>query len=99
MSAKQRLLSFESKRTECPPFTLEGQVQERVEVFKYLGIAFHGTRGLSCAMEHSCNSARKSLFALYGRCHELHIVCPALQCSLFDALVRPVTYWVTMDHG
>ena len=37
-----------------------------------------------------CNSARKSLFALYGRCHELHIVCPAIQCSFFNALVRPV---------
>ena len=88
--SKTKIVVFEPKRTECPPFTFEGQVLERVEVFKYLGIAFHGTRGLSCAMEHLCNSARKALFALYGRCHELHIVCPALQCTLFDTLVRPV---------
>lgn len=89
--SKTKIVDFEPKRTECPPFTFEGQVLERVEVFKYLGIAFHGTQGLStCAMEHLCNSARKSLFALYGRCHELHIVDPALQCTLFDALVCPV---------
>ena len=87
---KTKIVVFEPKRSECPPFTFEAQVIERVEVFKYLGIAFHGTRGLSCAMEHLCNSARKALFAMYGRCHELHISCPELQCTLFDALVRPV---------
>ena len=40
--------------------------------------------------EHLCNSAKKALHALYGRCHELHISCPALQCTLFDALVCPI---------
>ena len=88
--SKTKVVVFEPKRTECAPFTFEGQVIERVEVFKYLGIAFHATRGLSCAMEHLCNSARKALFALHRRCHELHIVCPALQSTLFDAVIRPV---------
>ena len=88
--SKTKIVVFEPRRTECSPFTFEGQIIERVEVFKYLGIAFHGTRGLSCAMELLCNSARKALFAMYGRCHELHISCPALQSTLFDALVLPI---------
>ena len=84
------MMVFEAKRNECQPFMFNGQVIERVDVFKYLGIAFHAQRGLSCAMEQLCCSARKALFALHGRCHELHITCPKLKCTLFDALVRPV---------
>lgn len=88
--SKTKIVIFEPKRTDCQPFTFQGQVIERVEAFKYLGIAFHATRGLSCAMEQLCSSARKALFALYGRCHEMHISCPVLKCTLFDALIRPI---------
>ena len=47
------------------------------------------TRGLSSAMGYLCNTARKALFALNGRCQleELHIFFPALQSTLFDALL------------
>ena len=41
-------------------------------------------------MDQLCASARKAVFALHGRCHEMHITSPALQLMLFDALVRPV---------
>ena len=34
--------------------------------------------------------ARKALFAMYGRCRQLHIHEPQLRCKLFDALVRPI---------
>lgn len=88
--SKTKIIVFEAKQTPCQAFMFEGQVIERVDVFKYLGIAFHATRGLSCALEHLCNSARRALHALQGRCHELHIRDPALQCMLFDALIRPI---------
>ena len=88
--SKTKVMVFEAKRSECQPFMFNGQVIERVDVFKYLGIAFHAQRGLSCAVEQLCCSARKALFALHCRCHELHITCPKLKCTLFDALVRPV---------
>ena len=88
--SKTKIVVFEPRRSECCSFMFDGQEIERVEVFKYLGIAFHATRGLSCAMEYLCNSARKALFALHKRCHELHIVCPALQSTLFDTLIRPI---------
>ena len=88
--SKTKIVIFEPRRTECQAFTFQEQIIERVDVFKYLGIAFHATRGLSCAMEQLCCSARKALFAMYGRCHEMHISCPVLKCTLFDALVRPI---------
>ena len=89
--SKTKVVVFEPKHSECQPFMFEGQIVERVDVFKYLGIAFHAQRGLSCAMEQLCCLAWKALFALYGRCHdhELHITCPKLKCTLFDALVQP----------
>ena len=70
--SKTKVVVFEPKRTDCQAFTFQGQVIERVDVCKYLGIAFHANRGLSCAMEQLCCSARKALFALHRRCHEMH---------------------------
>ena len=88
--AKTKIIVFENRRSDCTPFNFEGRIIERVDVFKYLEIAFHATRGLSCAMEQLCASARKAVFALHGRCHEMHITSPAMQVMLFDALVRPI---------
>ena len=88
--AKTKVLVFEHKRSNSPEFTYEGQVIQQVELFKYLGITFHSTRGLSCAIEHLCNSAKKAIYGLYGRCHELHLHDPKTKCMLFDALVRPI---------
>ena len=88
--SKTKVIVFEPKHIACPDFIFDGQLVERVTMFKYLGITFHATRGLSFAIEHLCNSANKALFAMYGRCHELQITSPSLKCRLFDALVRPI---------
>ena len=87
---KTKVVVFEGKQSQSPTFTYAGAEIEQVEEFKYLGICFHATRGLSCAIEYLCNSARKAMFAVLGRCHELHIQQPLLKLKLFDALVRPI---------
>jgi hypothetical protein len=46
-------------------------------------------------------SGKKAVFALQRRCAELRIFDPALQCQLFDALVKPVLSYgceVWSDH-
>ena len=88
--AKTKVVVFEPRSSASPAFTYDGQIIEQVEMFKYLGIAFHGTRGLSCAVDHLCNSARKALFAMRRRCHELGLHQPQQICRLFDALVHPI---------
>ena len=88
--AKTKVMVFETRRTSCPLFLFEGKTIEQVDEFKYLGICFHGTLGLTCAIEQLCASAKRALFAIYGRCHELHIQDPRLKCKLFDALVQPI---------
>lgn len=63
--SKTKIIVCQPKHTSCPDFTFDGQlVEQRVTTFKYLGITFHATRGLTCAMEHLCNSAKKALFGL-----------------------------------
>ena len=55
-----------------------------------LRITFHETRGLSCAVEQLAIAARKALFAMLGKCQQMHIHSPLQKLHLFDALVRPV---------
>jgi hypothetical protein len=46
-------------------------------------------------------SGKKAVFALWRRCVELRIFDPALQCQLFDTLVKPVLSYgceVWSDH-
>ena len=49
--AKTKVMVFEHRHTECDPFLYDGSEIARVEAFKYLGIMFHETRGMSCAIE------------------------------------------------
>ena len=88
--AKTKVMVFEHRHTECDPFFYDGREISRVEAFKYLGIMFHETRGMSCAIEQLTASAQKALFAMYANCRRLHIMDPRLRCQLFDALVRPI---------
>lgn len=87
---KTKVIVFSHRHTACPPLVFEGEEIARVDAFKYLGLYFHETRGLSCGIEQLTASARKALFAMLASCRRLHIHDPRLRCKLFDALVRPV---------
>ncbi len=87
---KTKVVVFEYRESESPEFLYDGAVVERVQIFKYLGICFHATRGMSCAMEYLCTAARKAMHAVLGRCFEIPIHAPQLKCMLFDALVQPI---------
>ena len=51
--AKSKIVVFEGRETTSPEFLYDGEIIERVQMFKYLGINLHlhATRGLSCAIE------------------------------------------------
>ena len=90
---------FEPRSSASPAFTYDGQIIEQVEMFKYLGIAFHGTRGLSCAVDHLCNSARKALLAMRRRCHELGLHQPQQICRLYRCACAPYHVLCLQDLG
>jgi hypothetical protein len=45
---------------------------------------------MQAAIQRLAMSGKKAIFALRCRCAELRIFDPALQCQLFDTLVKPV---------
>jgi len=72
----------------CQEFVFEGDIIERVQTFKYLGILFETTPNLDNAMEHLPAASRRSLFALNHHCAELRIMDVKLHYDLFNTLVR-----------
>jgi len=56
---------------------------------------------MQVAIQRLAMSGKKAIFALWHRCTKLRISDPALQCQLFDALVKPVLNYgceVWSDH-
>jgi len=61
----------------------------------------HGTKGMQAAIQRLAMSGKKAVFAYRRRCTELRIFDPALQCQMFDALVKPVLSYgceIWSDH-
>jgi hypothetical protein len=75
----------------CQEFVFEGDVIERVQTFKYIGILLKTTPNLDSVVEHLTTSNRHSLFALNHRYAELRIMDVKLRCDLFNTLVRYTT--------
>jgi hypothetical protein len=64
-------------------------------------VEFWGTKGMQAAIQWLAMSGKKAVFALRRKCAELRIFDPALQCQLFDALVKPLLSYgceVWLDH-
>ena len=60
------------------------------DFYRYLGITFHNTRGLTMAPTHLHAAGQRAPHALYLRCTGLGITTPSLMCRLFDSLISPV---------
>ncbi len=75
----------------CQKFVFKGDVIERVQTFKYLGILLVTTLNLNNAMEHLVTTNKRSLFTLKCRCAELRIMDVNLCCDLFNTLVHSIT--------
>jgi hypothetical protein len=71
----------------CQEFVFQGDVIERVQTFKYLGILFATTPNLDSEVEHLVVASRHLLFAMNRHCAKLRIMDIKLQCDLFNTLV------------
>ncbi len=87
---KTKVVVFEARKSVCQAFQYEGETIEQLNSFKYLGVELHGTKGMQAAILWLAMLGKKAVFALRRRCAELRIFDPALQCQLFDALVKLV---------
>jgi len=78
---KTKVMVFNSANP-CQKFVFEGDVIERVQTFKYLGILLETTPNLDSVVEHLASVSRRSLFTLNHRCAELRIMDVKLRCDL-----------------
>jgi hypothetical protein len=98
---KTKVVVFEARKFVCQAFQYEGEAIKQLNSFKYLGVELHGTKGMQAVIQWLAMLGKKAIFALRRRCAELCIFDPALQCQLFDALLKPVLnygYEVWSDH-
>jgi hypothetical protein len=100
MSRKPKLLCLKHASL-CQAFQHEGESIEQLNSFKHLGVELHSTKGMHVVIQRLAMSRKKAVFALRRKCAELRIFDPALQCQLFDALVKLVFSYgceVWSDH-
>jgi len=98
---KTKVVVFKARKSVCQTFQYEGEAIEQLNSFKYLSVELHGTKGMQAEIQRLTMLGKKAIFALQCRCAELCIFDPALQCQLFDALVKPVLSYgceVWSDH-
>jgi hypothetical protein len=75
----------------CQDIMFKGDVIERVQTFKYLGIMFETTSNLDNVVEHLAATNRRSSFTLNRRFAKLCIMDVKLCCDLFNTLVHSTT--------
>jgi hypothetical protein len=75
----------------CQEFVFKGDVIERVQTFKYLGILLETTPNLDSVVEHLAAASRRSLFTLNRHYAELRIMDVNLHYDLFNTLVHSTT--------
>jgi hypothetical protein len=86
---KTKVMVFNSANP-CQEFVFEGDIIERMQTFKYLGILLETTLNLDSVVEHLRAASRRSLFALNCHCAELRIMDIKLRCDLFNTLVHSI---------
>jgi hypothetical protein len=98
---KTKVIVFEAHKSVCQAFQYEDEAIEQLNSFKYLGVELHDTKGMQAAIHQLAMSGKKAFFALRRKCAEPRIFDLALQCQLFNALVKPMLNYgceVWLDH-
>lgn len=61
-----------------------------VQEFRYLGIVFHETKGVSACVDALHAAGLRAMWGMLGRCADIEVASLEIQVQLFDALVAPV---------
>ena len=69
--------------------TINDNIIEVVDTFKYLGILFSKNRHFTSAKKHIAEQARKGLFSLYRKIRNLDLSMDC-QLKLFDSTILPI---------
>jgi hypothetical protein len=67
-----------------------GQAIPLVSEFRYLGIVFHQTKGVSACVSALQSAGMRAMWGMLGKCGTLDIRSLEVQVQLFETLVAPV---------
>lgn len=76
--------------TPAGGWTYAGQVVPLVAEFRYLGITFHQTQGVTACVSALKSAGLRAMWGVLGKCRTTGIRSVEVQVQLFDALVAPV---------
>lgn len=68
----------------------DGQPVPHASEFKYLGIVFHETKGVSACVEALQSAGLRAMWGMLGRCGDMELSSIEVQVQLFDSLVAPI---------
>jgi hypothetical protein len=94
VNVKKKIVMVFNSADPCQEFVFKGDVIERVQTFKYLGILLETTLNLDSVVEHLVATSRLSLFALNCCYAKLHIMDVKIRCNLFNTLVCSTASYV-----
>ncbi len=67
--------------------------------FRYLGIVFHETKGVSVCIDALCTAGRRAMWAMLSRCTEHNIHSMSMKVHLFNTLVSPILTYCSEVWG
>jgi hypothetical protein len=67
--------------------------------FKYLGITFHETKGVSVSVDALYTAGHRAMWAMLSRCSEHNISSMSMKVHLFNTLVTPILCYCSEVWG
>lgn len=80
-------------------WALDGQRLPVVPEFRYLGITFHQTSGVSACVPALSAAAMRAMWGLLARCKTLQMPSLEMRMSLFESLVSPILVYCSEVWG
>eukprot|EP00775_Hariotina_reticulata_P001794 gene1794-biopygen3235 len=98
---KTEVVEFRRPRTRPTDWqwTFEGHVLPVSQQFRYLGVVFHATKGMTAAVDVLRDAALRAMWGMLSRAKALGIHCLAVLCRLFHTLVVPIMTYCSEVWG
>ena len=87
------------KYTGAAVWQYQGQQVPVSDQFKYLGVQFHATRGVSACTEALAAAGSRAMWAMLARCKEHGVSNLSMQVQLFNTLVSPILCYCSEVWG
>eukprot|EP00775_Hariotina_reticulata_P005758 gene5758-biopygen7563 len=98
---KTEVVEFRRPRTRPTDWqwTFAGHVLPVSQQFRYLGVVFHATKGMTAAVDVLRDAALRAMWGMLSRAKALGIHCLAVLCRLFHTLVVPIMTYCSEVWG